>query len=313
MRIEKQEIFISVVIPVYQSEKTLGELFIRVKKVLEKIGKNYEIIFIDDGSLDDSWKKLEEIFNKNNHVRVIQLTQNYGQHNALMCGFANSKGKYAVTLDDDLQNPPEEIPKIISEIKQGYDVVYGEYVYKNHPFFRNLGSSLIQLLYKKIFQINGNLTSFRIIRREFVDKLLIYNRNYIFIDGLLAWHTKNIGYVKVRHGKRNIGKSGYNFSKLIQLSLNMLTNFSIFPLQLATIIGFTLSILGLFMAIFIVIKKIFFDIPVTGFASTIVTITIFSGAQLITIGLIGEYIGRIHLNINNKPQYQVRNMKEKSK
>jgi len=306
MSLVKREIYLSVVIPVYGSKDTLNELYRRIISVVGRIGLTYEIIFIDDGSPDDSWKILENLYQKDKHVKAVQLTQNYGQHNAIMCGFTIARGQMVITLDDDLQNPPEEIPKLIDKIREGYDVVYGEYKYKQHSLFRNFGSMLIQFLYKFIFKVSGNLTSFRIIKKEIVDGLLEYKRNYTFIDGLLAWQTKNIGYVEVEHNIRASGKSGYNLKKLIQLSLNMMTNFSIFPLQLASIIGFLLSFLGLGMAAFFIIKKLFFGIPVTGFASIIVSITIFSGAQLVTIGLIGEYIGRIHLNLNNQPQYRIR-------
>ncbi len=302
----KKEIDFSLVIPVYKSRNTLEELYSRIVKVLSKKGFNYEVIFIDDGSDDGSWNLLEKFCRKDKHVKAVQLTQNFGQHNAIMCGFREARGKYVITLDDDLQNPPEEIPKLIKKINEGYDLVYGEYSYKQHSYFRNLGSMVIQMLYKFIFKVSGNLTSFRIIRREIISNILDYQRNYTFIDGLLAWQTKNIGYVLVKHDKRRGGASGYTFKKLIQLSLNMLTNFSIFPLQLASIIGFILSFLGIGIGVYFILKKILFGIPVTGFASIIASITVFSGAQLITIGLIGEYIGRIHLNLNNKPQYRIR-------
>jgi undecaprenyl-phosphate 4-deoxy-4-formamido-L-arabinose transferase len=311
MILKTKQPYISVVVPVFQSCETLKELHKRLVDVLKKIYPLYEIVYVDDGSPDDSWKILETLYKKNKHIKIIQLTQNYGQHNAIMCGFANTNGQLVVTLDDDLQNPPEEITKLVVKIHEGYDVVYGEYKYKQHSLFRNFGSALIQFLYKFIFKVSGNLTSFRIIKKEIIDGLLEYNRNYTFIDGLLAWQTKNIGYVEVEHKIRVFGKSGYNLKKLIQLSLNMMTNFSIFPLQLASITGFILSFLGLGMAVFFIIKKLFFGIPVTGFASIIVSITIFSGAQLVTIGMIGEYIGRIHLNLNNQPQYRIRKIFEK--
>jgi polyisoprenyl-phosphate glycosyltransferase len=303
----KAKIDLSVTVPVYNSQSTLNELYKRLTVVLGKLNLNHEIIFIDDASSDSSWETLNQIREKDSsHVKIIRLTRNFGQHNALMCGFAHVVGDYVITLDDDLQNPPEEIPKLIKKLQEGYDVVYGEYLLKKHSTYRNLGSSLVQFLYKKIFDVSGNLTSFRIIKKGIIEGLLEYTKNYTFIDGLIVWQTKNIGYVSVIHNEREKGKSGYNLSKLIILSVNMLTNFSIFPLQLATIVGFIMSLLGLLMTLFIIFKKLFYGIPVTGFASTIVTITIFSGTQLITIGLIGEYIGRIHLNVNNKPQYRIR-------
>jgi polyisoprenyl-phosphate glycosyltransferase len=303
---EKSTIKLSIIIPVYRSELTLNSLYQKITGVARKFKYSYEIIFVDDSSDDLSWTVLLDIQKRDRRVKIIQLTRNFGQHNALMCGFAHAYGDYIITLDDDLQNPPEEIPKIINMMKSGFDVVYGEYYEKKHNLFRNLGSWLIQTLYKKIFSVNGNLTSFRIIKSEIVKGLLEYKKNYTFIDGLIAWQTKNIGYVLVKHDNRRDGKSGYTLRKLILLSLNMVTNFSIFPLQMASIMGFVMSFLGMIMAVYIIFKKLIYGIPVTGFASTIVTITLFSGTQLITIGLIGEYIGRIHLNVNNKPQYRIR-------
>lgn len=301
-----KKIQVSVVIPVFNSKPTIDKLYNRLNTLLKKIRLEYEIIFVDDGSMDGSWNTLNDIYRKDPKTTVIQLNRNFGQHNALMCGFRNSKGKFIITLDDDLQNPPEEIPKLIAKIEEGYDIVYGEYITKKHSLFRNSGSDLIQFIYKKIFQVKGNLTAFRIVRRSIIKEIIKYQKNYTFIDGLIAWQTRNIGYVQVRHGERLVGNSGYNLRKLFVLSLNMISNFSIFPLQLASIMGFSLSFLGLVIALFYILKKIFYGIPVTGFASIIVSITLFSGAQLITIGLIGEYIGRIHLNINNKPQYTIK-------
>lgn len=307
-----KEVYISVVIPVYRSAATLPQLYDRLTRVMHRIHKHYEIIFIDDGSPDNSWKILYTLFKKDRRIRLFQLTRNFGQHNAIMCGFAHAGGKYIVTLDDDLQNPPEEIMKLTSKIKEGFDLVYGEYQIKKHTLLRNFGSTLVQLVYRNVFQVPGNLTSFRILKREIAKEILRYSRNYTFIDGLLAWQTKNIGYVKVEHHERKFGKSNYNLVKLMLLTINMLTNFSIFPLQLASIGGFLFSFFGLSLAAFYFFKKIFFGIPVTGFTSIMIAILIFSGVQLLTIGLIGEYIGRIHLNINQKPQYSIRTIKDRN-
>lgn len=302
---------LSIVIPVYNSQSTLQQLHKRLTVALTKFGTSYEIIFIDDGSRDRSWNILCDLYKKDRKIRLIQLTRNFGQHNALMCGFAHTKGKYVITLDDDLQNPPEEIAKLVKKIKEGYDIVYGKYKIKKHSNLRNLGSELVQIVYRNIFQLEGNLTSFRIIKAETVREILRYNCNFAFVDGLLAWQTRNTGYVSVKHDERKTGKSNYNFIRLVTLALNLLTNFSIFPLQLASIVGFLFSFIGIILSGFYFFKKIFFGIPVTGFTSIMIAILIFSGVQLVTIGLIGEYIGRIHININQKPQYIVGTIKER--
>jgi glycosyltransferase involved in cell wall biosynthesis len=296
----------SVVIPVYNSEATLEELYSRLQSVLKPISGNFEIIFIDDASHDRSWQKLEELHSRDNRVKVIQLMYNFGQHNAIMCGFHFVQGEYVITMDDDLQNPPEEIPKLIDRIKEGYDLVYGEYLSKKHNWFRNIGSSLVQLMYRKVFNVYNNLSAFRIIKRQLIQNILNYDRNYVFIDGLLAWNTKNIGEIRVLHRERKHGRSGYGLGKLITLSLNMITNFSVVPLQMASILGLLFALLGFIMGVLFFVKKIIFGIPLTGYASLIVAITIFSGIQLLSLGLIGEYIGRIHININKRPQYEIR-------
>lgn len=296
----------SIVIPVYNSETTLDKLFARLRAVFKTIPEDFEIIFINDGSKDESWQKLKALRDKDNRIKIIQLMRNFGQHNALMCGFRFVNGDYVITLDDDLQTPPEEIPKLVNKINEGYDVVYGNYISKQHSLYRNLGSSFIQGLYKKVFNLHNNLTSFRIIRRQLINNILRYEKSYVFIDGLLAWNTKNIGFINVMHNKRGDGRSNYGIKKLIILSLNMCTNFSIAPLQISSIIGLLFAMLGFIMAGYVTLKKIIYGIPVEGYTSLIILITIFAGIQLVTLGLIGEYLGRIHLNINNRPQYEIR-------
>ena len=305
---------LSVVIPVYNSSQTLFELVERLEKVLKEIVNNkYEIVFVNDGSTDSSWDLLKKLASSNDKIIAINLTRNFGQHNALMCGFSMAHGKYLITLDDDLQNPPEEIPKLFNEIQNGYDVVYGIYDTKKHTKFRNLGSNIIQFFYCKVFNINIRLTSFRIMKRETVQFLLSYERSFTFIDGIIAWYTKKIKNVIVRHQNRKIGDSGYSLKKLIILALNMITNFSLVPLQIASLTGLFFSFVGFIFGSFFLIKKMFFGIPVSGFASTIVAITIFSGVQLLTMGVLGEYVGRIHINVNKRPQYAIRDIVKSGK
>ena len=158
----------SVVIPVYNSESSLDELLYRLLPVFKAVSVGFEIIFVDDGSKDRSWQKLKELRNKHKHVKIIQLMRNFGQHNALVCGFHFANGDYIITLDDDLQIPPEEIPKLISKIEEGYDIVYGKYLSKKHSKFRNIGSLLIQAVYKKVFDVHNDLSAFRIIKKEVI-------------------------------------------------------------------------------------------------------------------------------------------------
>ena len=309
MTMDNPDIIISVVIPVYNSAETLPELNNRLKRVIENlVGPQNEIIYVNDGSIDSSWSCLKEIAAKNENVLAINLTRNFGQHNAIMCGFAQARGRFVVTIDDDLQIPPEEIPKIFEHIQSGYDVVYGVYGQKQHTAFRNFSSRLIQYAYRRTFDLNIGITSFRIIRQEIVQFMLGYEKSFTYIDGLLAWFTQNIGNVSVDHQKRKVGTSGYSLKNLIILALNMMTNFSIIPLQLASLSGFVFSLVGFFLGGYFLLKKIFWGIPVSGFSSLIVAITMFSGVQLLTIGILGEYIGRIHINVSKRPQYAIKDI-----
>ena len=300
---------ISVVVPVYNSVQTLRELRERLERVLgDLVGERYEIVFVNDGSADSSWDLLNEMASASDKIVAMNLTRNFGQHNALMCGFSQAQGMYIITLDDDLQNPPEEILKLFNEIQTGHDVVYGIFDTKQHSRFRNLGSEFIQFVYRKTFNVKVRLTSFRIIKQHIVHRLLSYEKSFTFIDGIICWFTTRIGNVYVKHHQRRAGKSGYSVYKLIVLALNMMTNFSIALIQVASLIGLIFAFTGFVFGIYFLYKKMFFGIPVSGFASTIVAITIFSGVQLFTLGILGEYIGRIHINISKRPQYAIRDI-----
>ncbi|MFZ5569861.1 MAG: glycosyltransferase family 2 protein [Thermodesulfobacteriota bacterium] len=303
----RENIEISVVVPVYNSSATLRELNRRlIHTLIELVADRYEILYINDGSRDDSWRILGELTMENGNLTAVNLTRNFGQHNAIMCGFSEAAGNYIITIDDDLQLPPEEIAALYREIQNGHDIVYGLYRQKKHSVFRNLGSEFVQFVYMRTFDTDIRLTSFRIIRREIISKILSYEKSFTFIDGLISWYTSNIGKVYVEHHERKIGKSGYSLKRLIVLSLNMLTNFSIVPVQIASLIGILFSLTGFLAGFLFFCKKLFFDVPVSGFTALIVTVTIFSGVQLLTLGILGEYISRIHINVNNRPQYAVR-------
>jgi polyisoprenyl-phosphate glycosyltransferase len=309
-----KDIEISVVIPVYNSAQTLRELRERLEKVLrDLVGESYEIVFVNDGSTDSSWDLLNEMASTSDKIVGVNLTRNFGQHNALMCGFSQAQGMYIITLDDDLQNPPEEIPKLFNEIQTGHDVVYGIFDIKQHSKFRNLGSEFVQFVYRKTFNMNIRISSFRIIRREIIQRIMSYEKSFTYIDGLISWFTNNIGSVLVEHHQRQEGKSGYSLKKLMVLALNMVTNFSIVPLQIASLTGLVFALVGFGFGIYFLLKKALLGMSISGFASTIVSITIFSGVQLVTAGILGEYIGRIHINVNKRPQYAIRDIVNEGK
>lgn len=299
---------LSVVIPVYRSAKTLPELTTRLIAVLDGSALNYELVFVDDCSPDDAWEVLQRLRAAHpDRIVAIQLMRNYGQHNALMCGFRHAAGQFIVTMDDDLQNPPEEIVKLHDAIKsRGLDLVYGAYGDKKHAALRNISSRIVNAFYRVVFKTGVTVTSFRIIRRELLESILYYSLNFTFIDGLLAWSTNRIGEVLVEHRPRAHGRSGYSISKLLVLALNLFTNFSLLPLQFVTVCGFLSAVGGLSLAFYYLIQYLLSNITVPGYASIMIAVLVLGGAQLLSLGIIGEYLGRLHLNVNRKPQYVVR-------
>jgi polyisoprenyl-phosphate glycosyltransferase len=296
---------LSVIIPVYRSSQTLEPLTARLREVLDRTRLDYEIIFVEDGSPDDSWGVLESLRQRQpERIVAIQLMRNYGQHNALMCGFRHARGDFVVTMDDDLQNPPEEIPKLIEAIKRGdYDLVYGSYGGKKHSAWRNLSSGVVNAFYRRVFRSSVTVTSFRIIRRPLLESIFAYNLNFTFIDGLLAWNTQRIGQAEVEHRPRAEGRSGYSLTKLTMLALNLFTNFSLLPLQMVSLVGLLTALLGLLVAVYYLVLYLMSAILVPGYASTIIAILVLGGVQLLSLGIMGEYLGRLHLNVNRKPQY----------
>lgn len=299
---------ISVVIPIYRSAPTLPELFRRVRSTLEAMNRPWEVVLVEDGSPDASWARIAEELAKDTRGFVaLRLTRNFGQHNALMCGFRHARARVIVTLDDDLQHPPEEIPKLIATLEdEGLDVVYGIYEEKRHSWPRNLASGFVRLFFRRVFATDASLTSFRAIRREALDGVLPYDRNFTFVDGLLAWGTDRIGEVKVLHRRRECGRSGYSTTRLLTLALNLLTNFSLFPLQLVTAAGFLVALLGFGFGAAYLVLYLRGAIVVPGYASLIIAVLMLGGAQMLALGILGEYLGRLHLNVNRKPQYLVR-------
>ncbi len=302
------KIDLSIVIPVYNSVNTLESLLVRLSKVILPITSNYEIILVDDGSYDGSWAVIQSLREAyGGHLIAVQLMRNYGQHNTLMCGLSMVRGEYVVTMDDDLQNPPEEIPKLLAYIKlHDLDLVYGCPNTRSHSAWRNLGSNLVWHFYRTVFRNQVTPTPFRIMRHQLAKSVMFYDLNFTYLDGLLAWCTTRIAGVDVEHHPRAQGSSGYSLGKLLVLALNLYTNFSLIPLQVVSGLGFITAASGFLIGIYYLILYLASSIAVPGFASTIVAILILGGAQLLALGVIGEYLGRLHLNVNRKPQYVIR-------
>lgn len=303
---------LSFVVPVYNSSGTLQTLVERLSGAADAITDTYEIILIDDGSRDDSWATIQALMATDAHHLVgVQLMRNYGQHNALMCGLGLARGMHIVTMDDDLQNPPEEVQKMLAHLMQHeLDLVYGCPSSRNHAAWRNLGARLVWSFYHRVFRNPITPTSFRVMRHQLARSVLFYRLNFTYLDGLLAWCTSRIGGVDVAHHVRAHGRSSYSLSKLVALALNLYTNFSLIPLQLVSALGLLTATSGFIVGIYYLLQFLASNIEVPGYASTIIAILILGGMQLLALGVIGEYVGRMHLNVNRKPQYLIRSLIE---
>ncbi len=307
---QEPAIDLSIVIPVYNSSAILPKLVARLRAVLDPLGKTYELVMVEDGGPDDSWRVLQELQQADPiHIVAVQLMRNYGQHNALMCGFRHARGALIVTMDDDLQHPPEEIPKLLATITAGdLDLVYGAYDKKKHPLHKNMGSLVVNMFFRRVFRLPVSVTAFRIFRRELLEAILSYGLPFTFIDGLLAWNTRRISRVTVEHHPRAEGRSGDSLSKMVTLALNLFTNFSLLPLQVVTLLGSLAAVCGLLAGAYYLVLYFTSNITTPGYASIIVSILTLGGLQLLGLGIIGEYLGRLHLNVNGKPQYRERHV-----
>jgi len=302
---------LSVVVPVYRSKDLLPELYRRLNRTLPKITSSYEMLFVDDGSRDGSWEVLQRIARTDRHVRAFKLSKNFGQHAATLCGIRQSGGKYIVTLDDDLEHPPEAIPQLLQKARQGWDLVYGVFPQRTHPGWRNLTSEVARFLFRlAIPKLNDTYSSFRVIQREPAQALDRFESPFPFVDGYLSWVTNNCATVEVPHGQRGNGSSHYTFRKLLRHTINIFVTFSDLPLRLATWLGLVVLLLGFFWVVFILVGHWTGYITMSGYSSLMAGITVFSGTQLMMLGVFGEYIGRINFTTSRKPLYLISQREE---
>ncbi len=296
----------SVVVPVFNSEASLEELFGRLTSVMQGLGKDYEFIFVDDGSSDRSWEVLQKIKKENpERFTAIRLAKNFGQHSATFCGFNFAKGNFIITLDDDLQCPPEEIPKLINTMQeQDAELVYGIYEKQKHSYLRTIGSkSFKQLSYLLGRPKEGS--SFRLISKNIIQKIIIHHQNFVFIDEILNWYTDFVGLTIVEHHKRKYKRSGYSNRKIWSLVANIMFYYTTAPLKLMVYGGLVSSAFFFILSVIFAFKKIFFDVPL-GYTSLIVAILFSTSLILLSLGVIGEYLSRIYMVQNKKPLYSVK-------
>jgi undecaprenyl-phosphate 4-deoxy-4-formamido-L-arabinose transferase len=298
----------SVVVPVYRSAAVLPELVARIDPVLKSLGQPFELVLVNDGSPDNSWQVIEKLASAHQWVRGIALMRNFGQHNALLCGIRNARHEIVVTIDDDLQHPPEEIVKLLAKLGEGYDVVYGTPQEEQHGMWRNLASQLTKLSLKSTMGVDvaRNVSAFRVFRTELRGAFANYQSPFVSIDVLLTWATTRIAAVQVQHDPRKIGTSNYTVGKLVRYAFNMITSFSVLPLQIASLVGFLFTLFGALVLFYVVGRYLVTGTSVPGFPFLASIIAIFSGAQLFALGIIGEYLARVHFRTMDKPPYAVR-------
>jgi glycosyltransferase involved in cell wall biosynthesis len=298
---------ISAIVPVYRSAPGLPELHRRLSAALEALASDYEIIMVEDGGRDESWSVIEGLARSDKHVRGIRMSRNYGQHNALLSGIRAARFGVIVTLDDDLQNPPEEISKLIARLDNTTDVVYGTPDEEQHGFLRDQGSRITKLALQSAMgaETARHVSAFRAFRTRLRDAFETYRGPYVSIDVLLTWGTTRFSHVSVRHEPRVIGASTYTMRKLITHAFNMMTGFSTLPLQIASVIGFLFTLFGLAILVYVLISFVTNGSVVPGFAFLASIIAIFSGAQLFALGIIGEYLARMHFRTMDRPTYLI--------
>ena len=299
---------ISVVTPVYNGEASVVELCRRLEEVLPRISAQHEIILVNDGSRDRSWETISELCSRSPMIRGLNLMRNYGQHNALLCGIREARHEIVVTMDDDLQHPPEAIPQLLAELARGEaDVVYGRPEREQHGFWRNLASRATKLAMEQMIGATNarDISSFRAFRTHLREGFANFQSPFVSVDVLLTWATARTRAIDVRCDARKIGKSNYTTWKLVVGTMNVVTAFSTLPLRLATLLGFFMALLGSGILVFVLGNYVLRG-SVPGFAFLACIITIFAGAQLLALGVIGEYLSRMFMRSMGRPIYAVK-------
>jgi len=298
---------LSIVIPVYNSESILSELLVQITEKVD-FTDDYEIILVNDCSPDNSWQIMKKLTSTYQRLKIINLRKNSGQHNAIMAGLNYSNGDVIIMMDDDLQHSPIYIKELYNQIKNGYDVCYTKYLNRKHDGWKIIGSKFNDAVANILLDKPKGLymSSFKAIDKSIKDEIIKYDGPYAYVDGLILSVTNSVTTIPIQHQKRFIGDSNYNLISLITLWTKMATSFSVLPLRLATIVGFVISILSFVLGVYFILSKLFGSYTPDGWTSLIVIILFLGGIQLLSLGIIGEYIGRSYLKVNGKKQYIVK-------
>ncbi len=300
---------VSFVIPCYRSEITLPKVVTEIKETMDGIKKyEYEIVLVNDCSPDDTWGTIKKLVGENKNITGINFAKNFGQHSGLMAGLREAKGDYVICLDDDGQTPANEVGKLLEKLDEGFDAVYASYAKKKHSAFRNFGTFMNEKMTEVMLGKPKELfvSSYFGVKRFVVEDMLRYENSYPYVIGLVLRATKNVTNVEVNHRQREAGTSGYTFSKLLNLWINGFTAFSVKPLRIATSIGAICAAFGFLYGIYTIIKKFVLpDVPL-GYSALMTALMFIGGMIMLMLGLIGEYIGRMYICMNNSPQYVIK-------
>jgi undecaprenyl-phosphate 4-deoxy-4-formamido-L-arabinose transferase len=275
---------------------------------MQRAAAAYELILVEDCGNDGSWEMIRQIAGGDARVKGIQLSRNYGQHNAILCGIRAARYAITVTIDDDLQNPPEEIPKLLRKLAEGFDVVYGTPAMQRHSFLRNQASRFTKIALQGAMgaRTARHVSAFRAFRTSIRDAFENFQSPFVSVDVLLTWGSTSFSHITVRQDPRIIGVSHYTVMKLVTHALNMVTGFTTIPLQLASLAGFLFSLFGAVVLVYVIARYLVEGAAVPGFAFLASIVAIFAGAQLFAIGIIGEYVARIHLRTMDRPPYVIK-------
>jgi undecaprenyl-phosphate 4-deoxy-4-formamido-L-arabinose transferase len=305
----KSQVGYSVVIPLFNDEKSLPGVHERVSTVFRSLGKPYEIIYVDDGSHDGTFEALRAVHHADpTHVKAIRLMRNFGQHPAVTAGFDHVAGQVVITLDSDLQNPPEEIPRLLAKLDEGYDVVTGWRQNRQDSLSRRLPSFFINWIISSStgVRLHDYGCMLRVYRREVVELLNRCGETTRFITALTSWLGVSIAEVPIRHEARQEGRSRYGFGRLLRMTLDVVTGYSIAPIQTISVMGIIMASVGIVAGLFLLAWRVIFGVNVTGLATFVALLLVLFGVQLAALGIIGEYIGRIYLEVRQRPYYLVR-------
>lgn len=300
----------TVVIPVYNSEKIVGETIDRVVSFFEQQQWRYQLIMVNDGSRDNSWQVVRGKADDNPNIVAINLLKNYGQHTALFCGFQHSEGDYLITMDDDLQNPPEEIIHLVNKVLEGHDIVFGQFHRKEHANYRRLGSKLIERINRRIFNQPDDLivTNFRIIHRSVVERICQYRTNYPYITGLSLMFSTYPANVMVEHKSRKVGKSNYNLMRILALVSRILFAYSAYPLRVVSVIGIITSAFSILFGFYFLWRALFIGIAVPGWATVVILLSFLNGVNIIIVSMLGEYLIRVLKQMSETNIYYIKDM-----